>query len=186
MKSNLKMRFKYKKGFTLAETLMAILILLMVTAIVAAGIPVAVNAYNKVVMSANAQLLLSTTITRLRDELGTATDISFADTDNKIIYKSDSGAINKIYLDGENGVYIQEYSDQSDAPEFTHQLVSEKAATENLYLTYTVENTCFNSTSHNLQSSVLILKNLTVKTKTDNKTLVEIEKFEIKILTYQA
>ena len=61
-------------GFTLAETLLAVLILLMVSGIVAAGIPVAKKAYEKVVLAADAQLLLSTTVAELRDEIGTAWD----------------------------------------------------------------------------------------------------------------
>ena len=55
-------------GFTLAETLLAVLILLMVSSIVAAGIPSARRAYEKVVLASNAEVLLSTTITTLRHE----------------------------------------------------------------------------------------------------------------------
>ncbi len=64
-----------KAGFTIVEMLMTTLILLMVTAIVAAGIPVAVNAYEKVLDAANAQLLLSTTISRMQEELSTAVEV---------------------------------------------------------------------------------------------------------------
>lgn len=62
-------------GFTLAETLIAVLILLMVTGIVAAGIPAASNALNRAVDASHAQLLLSTTMTSLRNELGSARSI---------------------------------------------------------------------------------------------------------------
>ena len=62
-------------GFTLAETLMTVLILLMVSSVLAAGIPVAVQAYDKVIDAANAQLLLSTTISRLEEELSTAVEV---------------------------------------------------------------------------------------------------------------
>ncbi len=73
-----------KAGFTIVEMLMTTLILLMVTAIVAAGIPTAVNAYKKVLDAANSQLLLSTTISRLEEELSTAVEI-WTDTDNKTL-----------------------------------------------------------------------------------------------------
>ena len=63
-------------GFSLAETLMAVLILLMVSAVVAAGMPMAKNAYDKAIDAANAHTLLSTTVTMLRSELGDATYIS--------------------------------------------------------------------------------------------------------------
>lgn len=71
-------KWKNRKGFTLSEVMIATLIILMVTAIVAQGIPLAQRAYVKVVDSANAQVLLSTTATVLRDELGTASMVETA------------------------------------------------------------------------------------------------------------
>ncbi len=62
-------------GFSLAETLVAVLILLMVSAVVAEGIPAAANAYRKAVDAANAHVLLSTTVNALRGELSTARDL---------------------------------------------------------------------------------------------------------------
>ena len=68
----IRKKLKPSSGFTLAETLLAILILLLVTSIVAAGIPVARTAYERVVVASNADALLSTTISALRNELGAA------------------------------------------------------------------------------------------------------------------
>ena len=59
----IKKKLKGKSGFTLAETLLAVLILLLVSTIVANGIPVARNVYNNVIIGANAQMLLSTAVT---------------------------------------------------------------------------------------------------------------------------
>lgn len=73
-------KWKKKTGFTLAETLIAILILLMVSAIVAGALPMAARVFTKTVDTANAQVLLSTTMTALRDELSTAADISASGT----------------------------------------------------------------------------------------------------------
>ena len=53
----LRRRLSDSCGFTLAELLLVILILLLVSSVVAAGVPAAANAYQKVVDSANAQLL---------------------------------------------------------------------------------------------------------------------------------
>lgn len=75
-----KGKLKTASGFSLAETLMAIIILLLVSAIVATGIPVAKNAYEKVVLAANAEVLLSTAELSLRNELGTASDITISET----------------------------------------------------------------------------------------------------------
>ena len=98
-------------GFTLAETLMTILILLMVAGTVAGGIPAAMNAYRNAVDAANAQMLLSTTINALRDELSTAWDVEINGT--TITYQSsDTGGKSKIELkDGK--IMLQEYVKES-------------------------------------------------------------------------
>lgn len=72
------MAFRFKKqrrgkaGFTLTELLVTLAILAMVGSVVVAGIPAAHRAYIAAVDTSNAQLLLSTTTTRLRDVLATA------------------------------------------------------------------------------------------------------------------
>ena len=48
------------KGFTLAETLLAMIILLMVTSVAAGGIPAAVRAYRNTAEAANARVLMTT------------------------------------------------------------------------------------------------------------------------------
>ncbi len=78
---------KNSRGFSLAETLICVLILLMVSAIVGAAIPTASNVFAKTVDAANAQVVLSTAMTALRDELGTATQVR-KEADGSLIYKS--------------------------------------------------------------------------------------------------
>ena len=65
-------KLKKPQGFSLAETLVALLIILLVASVVAAGMPAAKDAYFKVIESANAQVFLSTTLTTLRNEMTTA------------------------------------------------------------------------------------------------------------------
>ena len=69
-----------KAGFTLAETLIAILILLMVSALVAGALPAAGRVFAKTVDTADAQVLLGATMAALRDELSTAADVSVSGT----------------------------------------------------------------------------------------------------------
>ena len=76
----LSSKIKNRNGFSLAEALVSVLILLMVSSVVAAGIPVAQRAYFDVTNSANAQLMLSTTITSIRTELGKARDVRVTST----------------------------------------------------------------------------------------------------------
>lgn len=189
MRKILKSRLSGRSGFTLSETLMAILILLMVSSIVAAGIPVAANAYSKVVMASNAQLLLSTTMTNLRDELGTATDIHYNAETGEISYKNDRGGRSRIYMitavdpdDGitkdDFGVHVEERAGRDDTEEYSsydYMLVSDVAATENLFLTYTVESN---------SGGFIKFSDLTVQTKDDDRKVIsKIENFEIKVLT---
>ncbi len=88
MRAMFKKLKKNKSGFSLAEMLIAVLILLMASAIVAGAIPAASSAYMKVVDTANAQVLLSTTMTVLRDELSTAADIEKGEDGTTITYRS--------------------------------------------------------------------------------------------------
>ncbi len=77
---------KRQSGFSLAETLVALIIILLVSAIVAGAMPAAKDAYFNVLESADAQVFLSTTLTVLRDELAMATDIDLTTNPGTIIY----------------------------------------------------------------------------------------------------
>lgn len=149
MISKIKNKIFNGSGMTVLETLMSMFILLMVTAVVATGIPAAVQAYSKVLDSANAQLLISTAMTKLRDQLEAADEIVVSqelDDDDIpygeltiITYKTNNGK-SRIYLDSEShAVRLWEYIDNSAAiaAKTNRLLVSRKASNDNLYLTYT-------------------------------------------------
>lgn len=134
-----------QKGFTLAELLITILILLMATAIVASGIPVAQRAYYKVVDAGNAQDLLSTAMSVLRDELTTASDveasgsvITYTSGKDGFRYQISPGTDgNNLYKTGvahqEPGTPSSSSSAASDTDGIP--LISDAATTKNLYLT---------------------------------------------------
>lgn len=65
-------RSRGQAGFSLTEMLATMLIMVMVTTMVVTGMPAARDAYLKTVNASNAQVALSTTLTALRSELGTA------------------------------------------------------------------------------------------------------------------
>ena len=79
-------RARAKGGFTLTEMLVTMLILVLASSLLATGIPVAIDTYQKTVKSANAQAALSTTATALRRELSLASYVTVED--NKICYVS--------------------------------------------------------------------------------------------------
>lgn len=79
-------------GFTLTEMLVTTLILSLVATLMATGIPVAIDTYQKIVKTSNAQLALSTTVSSIKSELGLATD-------GKVVAVSTGGesSVYKIY-----------------------------------------------------------------------------------------
>lgn len=176
MKKLLRKRLRSGSGFTFAEMLMSILIILMVASVLAAGVPVAAGAYNKVVTSANAQVLLSTTMTRLRDELGTAKDIAVNGSGTEITYTCDNGSKSRICVVGpgatsEPGIYIHEYTDVLGEDAYTRLLVTHEASNKNLHT----------SCEFAYSGGVVTVSGLSVLN--GDKTVLTIDDFEIKVLT---
>ena len=139
-------KFKDSRGFSLAEMLMAVLILLLVSGIVATGMPAATNAYNKVILGANAKTMLSTAITALHDELGTAWQVENSTDHKSLTYFNGSTGAKSIISSGENlAITIQDYVSLSDdlihddsiAKQGTpHELVSGASYAPKMYVTF--------------------------------------------------
>ena len=140
-----------QSGFTLAESLIAMLILMMVSVIVAAGVPSARNAYEKIVIKANAQVGLSTAVSALRDELGSSRKVDETPdggADSITYYSSRTGRKSKISLKEENDpkaeeIWIDDYIHDDDYEDVeaagydkSRPLVSMSAMNKNLYITY--------------------------------------------------
>lgn len=166
-------KIKSSKGFTLAETLLAVLILLLVSVIVANGIPAASRAYEKTVLAANAQSLMSTTVAALRDELGTAWNVSVAD--NKVTYYSaDIG--NRSILENKNGlIIITEYLSTDSLNVDTtsigteRELTPSKTLTKDLAITYEKVTYTYNGTSN---YGIVEFKNLQVMPKGKTEPII--------------
>ena len=148
-------------GFTLVETMIVVLILLMVSSVVAAGLPVAVNVLDSVVEASNAQLLLSTTMTALRDELSMARDITVGADGTTIQYTNSRGLRSEI-SPGTDGIYLK-----VDGTTQTGLLVSRETASKSrktgepvLYATYTKVG--FKVVGSNQDKSVLTFEGLAV------------------------
>ena len=152
----LRGKLKEKQGFTLAEMLVTLLILLMVSSVVAMGVPSAVRAYSKVVDADNAQLLLSTTVTQLRRELSLAKEVKLQSGSTDVQY----------YINGENGRRTELVNDSegiarswTELSNSKQLLVSPEAATPNMIssiggLTYdegvfTISNLSINKEGYN-------------------------------------
>lgn len=104
-------------GFTLVELLATMAILLLVGSIAATGIPVAQKAYTVAVDMSNAQILLSTCATSLRDELSVAdpstvvvgSPAADADEQSYVRFTSlETGYDTQVKYDANRGLYVQE------------------------------------------------------------------------------
>jgi prepilin-type N-terminal cleavage/methylation domain-containing protein len=177
LKTKIKKKLHSRAGFSLTELLLAVLILLMVSSIVVAGIPAAREAYEKVVLSSNADVLMSTTISMLRNELGTAGDIEVKES-AITYYNSTRGAYSKIYKAGERAdIMLIRYFNkaaldtQASDPEY---LISKETATNNLHVTY-------GSVTYTPATGIICFSNLAVRH--DSKTLASRESLSIRVIT---
>ena len=177
-----------KRGFTLAETLLAVLILLLVATVVATGIPAAKNAYEKVVLASNAEVLLSTTISSLRNELGTARDITMPggtlDGNTNTItgrniryYNTSRGTYSEIFVANANTEIMIKKSgaDGIGTPSVQEKLIPSKIATEKLYVS-------FESVSYN-KNGIVTFNNLCVKRESGSNIITKRDEFSIRVIT---
>ena len=126
-KHTLYNKLKSIRAFSLTEMMVAMLIMVLASTLMAAGIPVAIDTYQKTVKVANAQVALSTTVEVLKSELGRATDIQYDATNKVIFYCADDGywAAIRNTVDGEsNHGLVKQYYTQNDDGTFT-ELLSE-------------------------------------------------------------
>ena len=126
-----------KAGFTLVETLMALIILVIMTGIVAMGIPVAFDTYSKAVDGSNAQVLLSTTTAELRNEFSMAQDCQVKD--GTLYYLTGDGywASLENTSDGiMKHVYAGREPGETELTEKAHLLVSRAAQTDVLLVKF--------------------------------------------------
>lgn len=72
-------KWKSRSGFSLSEMLMVVLILSLLISAIGGGVIVVKNAYEKITLKAEAQVLLSTTVTKVKDELRYAQNIEGAE-----------------------------------------------------------------------------------------------------------
>lgn len=127
-------RIHARRGFTLTETLIAVAILIILTAILAGVVPIALRSYRDTVDGANAQLLLSTTMTALRDELTEASGIEASSEGSaSVLYESRRGC-RTVIGNSADGIVLREYPDPAEQPDGIERLlVSKQAATARLH-----------------------------------------------------
>ena len=146
----IKNKIAEKTGFSLTELLATTLILSLVTATIASSIPGAIRAYRTVVDVANANILLTSTITKLRSELTGASEIKIynngktegSNKANTVDYTNGKGVLCRIEFvesnDKVKGIYYYEFkSDDKERTETNphgYLLVSQEAASKDMYV----------------------------------------------------
>ena len=167
---------KGREGFTLGEALVAVIILLLATSIVVAGIPAAIRAYDNVVVASNAEVLLSTTMSALRNELSTAKDIttsSEADKKTEIIYYNQaSKTLSKIYVgnDGASNDNIMYQIKASNGTTGSRRLISKEASDSKMKLHVT-----YSSVDYDHNNGLVTFSGLKVWKGTVDNTVAEVE-----------
>ncbi len=123
-------------GFTLTEMLVTMLILTLASTLMAMGIPVAADTYQKTVKTANAQVALSTTIAVLKSELGMAQEITNEGT--RVRYRTTEGyfaSIGNAQNTDENHVsngLDKKYFTEDGTEVYDYGLISDSAITNEL------------------------------------------------------
>lgn len=165
-----------KNGFTLAEVLLAMLILLLVSGIVVGGIPAAINAYKKIVLSANAHALISTTMVELRDKLALSKEIDLSG--GTLVFVSNDGRKYSLSLKDKDGLYLSDIT--ADGSDASRLLVSDPATTKELYAK-------FKTVSYAAgKNNVIEFTDLCVcnkdSTKEDDKGYVSVDSFMVELI----
>lgn len=121
-----------KNGYSLAELLIAILILLLVSGVVAAGVPTAIRVYERVTEAANAQAYLTTTTTSLRDILDLSEETSVKSDNKTVVCIGNDKMEYTISLDkgGKQGITYVITNPYNSKTSGDMNLVSEKTGTE--------------------------------------------------------
>ena len=179
-----KRKIRNSRGFTLAETLLAVIILLLVSGIVASGIPAAKNAYEKVVLASNAEALLSTTISTLRNELGTArepeTPAAAAGEKNTVITYYNPGRSSASQLDiqtndGVSTIVFWRYYNEEN-PGTPVRLISKEQGTRDLYVTY-------DAVDYDKDTEIVTFYGLAVKRDSNGADLAKRDELSIRVIT---
>ena len=178
----------------MAEMLLVMLILLLASLIMVTGIPAAKNAYEKVVLASNAEVLLSTTVSALRSELGTARDVKAGEpkpagdeqAGTILTYRSLAReAYSRLFIESikegkssHNVIMLQRYNDdivpaKTSEPE---QLIRDKTATADLYVTYS-------AASYNEETHIVTIKDLSVNRKSGSTGLAKRDTVSIRVLS---
>ena len=155
---------KGRRGFSISEMLIAVLIMTFVALMMSNGIGAAGNAARGIVEQANAQLLLSTTVTELRTQLSRATGPSVADDGQSVSFTDPDTNLFMTIASTDAGIELN-YAGTSG------KLVSKEAANKNLHAECSFAATA---------DGMITVRDLTVLRDADDKVCVRLDEYLIK------
>ena len=175
------------RGFTLSEALVTVIILLLVSAIVAAGVPAAANAYRKVVITSNAEVIRSTTMSALRNELATSKDVRISgENGSKIFFYNEAyGSMSEISLgkkDEEEGVIEGEIMYQRYAKDGLIVTNDNATADAKPLVPDKYVYPSFTSVSYNDETGVVTFHGLVVKRISNNEEMTDNTDYSVRVL----
>ena len=141
---------KDNRGFSLSELLVTVIIVSLLSVMIVTGVRTALYSHRKVTEEANAEVLLSTCVTMLRNELSTATDIQVLSDTKTITYQKGGSGIKSSLRSGMSGsaasttepeqIYHGSVGinseDGSESISNETLLISSVTATEGLFISY--------------------------------------------------
>lgn len=157
------------RGFTLSETMAAILIMGLAGLIIVGGFSAYIRSWRSITRKANAELFISTLEVRMQEELEYATEVAVNDGKEVAWFADDGTGYATMFVKGENGRLLgisTSANPDNLASVPASDLVSD-GTSDGMYATY--ENITYDETSH-----VFTINELTIKRESDNRTLYQL------------
>ena len=138
-------KIRSQKGMTLSETLMAVMLMSLVTLAITAGVTAGMRVYNRIKVKSEAQTLLSTNVAALSEYFEKQCVISKPESPETADIRSfseESNTVLHIYNNGNKGIYVAYLDGNTENPDDAEKadnsvddqpLISDKSNTSGLY-----------------------------------------------------
>lgn len=164
------MKKRLHAGFTLAETLITVVLIGIIFLAVTGGFVAFQRAYTKITRKANAQVLLSTAVMEVTNDLKNAT--SYDTTNNAFFTTARGYSIQYTLIDTATGTLVKPVP--SDSGMVSLPLVTKQTNTDNMYVD--VSNLSYSATTH--------LFTVTIYIRAAENSAGYLEKQEIQVRPY--
>ncbi len=157
------------RGFTLSETMAAILIMGLAGLIIVGGFSAYIRSWRSITRKANAELFISTLEVRMQEELEYATEVALNDGKEVAWFADDGTGYATMFVKDGNGrlLGISTSANPDNLASVPASALVSDGTSDGMYATY--ENITYDETSH-----VFTINELTIKRESDNRTLYQL------------